>query len=688
MMKYTDLLSTRKGIGAKTSDLFAKIGVYTIGDILCFFPREYLKYPQLSLVQDIHSDGVFAVMITPRKSPITKNGRRMSVTTLNERVNGVLFSAIWFRSPYIAKQIRPNVPIILYGRTSIENEVVKMEQPRVFALEDYKQLRKSLQPVYSLTSGLSNNMISKTVKAILNDIQDDFDFPPTLDPKLKVLSKNKLANELKHYYEIMHFPKSIDALAAGRNHFVFDEFFWFIIRLQLSKTTVRPENNCVMSLSNVESYYSKLPYELTGAQRRTIKKITDDFRREYVSQHLIQGDVGSGKTAVAYFAMLDMHLNGYQSAIMAPTEVLARQHYESFTAMNKLLGLDIPIILLVGSLTAKEHKLANERIASTQGAFIIGTHAIFWKTVEYNKLGLVITDEQHRFGVAQREALALKGESTHILVMSATPIPRTLAMILYGDMDVCVIDEVPAKRLPIKNALIPSSDRDKAYRGISAEVDKGHQAYVICPFVEESESLEGENVIDYTEKLRTIFGDKYSISTLHGRMSAADKNEVMTNFAEGLIDILVSTTVVEVGVNVPNATVILIENAGRFGLAALHQLRGRVGRGSDQSYCIFVDELKDEKTKERLSILTKSNDGFFVASSDLKMRGPGDFFGIRQSGEMAFKLGDIYQDASVLEVARDEVVNILSVDPYLENEENTIISEYLATLAEREKLLL
>ena len=381
---------------------------------------------------------------------------------------------------------------------------------------------------------------------------------------------------------------------------------------------------------------------------------------------LVQGDVGSGKTVVAFLALLLAGLNGYQGALMAPTEVLARQHYENISGMLEKYEIPLKAELLTGSMTAAQKRGAYERIRSGEASIVIGTHALIQEKAVYRDLALVVTDEQHRFGVRQREALAGKGSMPHILVMSATPIPRTLAIILYGDLDISVIDEMPKDRLPIKNCVVDTSYRDKAYSFMKKQVSMGRQCYVICPMVEESESLEAENVLDYSQMLSEELGSGIRVGCLHGKMKQQEKDEIMEAFGKNEIQVLVSTTVVEVGIDVPNATVIMIENAERFGLAQLHQLRGRVGRGKYQSYCIFMSASKSEETKERLEILNHSNDGFFIAGEDLRLRGPGDLFGIRQSGILDFKIADVFQDAKVLKSAAEEAGKILEDDPELE----------------------
>ena len=402
---------------------------------------------------------------------------------------------------------------------------------------------------------------------------------------------------------------------------------------------------------------------------------------------LVQGDVGSGKTIIAFLAMILSCENGYQSALMVPTEVLAKQHYESFMGLLKQQWLDFCTVLLTGSNTAKEKREIYAKIASGEAQIIIGTHALIQEKVIYKNLSLVITDEQHRFGVKQRESLAERGNPPNVLVMSATPIPRTLAIILYGDLDISVIDELPAKRLPIKNCVVDISYRPKAYSFIQKQVQEGRQVYIICPMVEESEGLDAENVLDYTAKIKSVFPSDILIEYLHGKMKASEKNQLRERFAANKIQILVSTTVVEVGVNVPNATVMMVENAERFGLAQLHQLRGRVGRGEHQSYCIFVQGNKEDTTTKRLEILNKSNDGFYIAGEDLKLRGPGDLFGIRQSGVMEFRIGDIYNDSSILKSASEAASEILSLDPDLTLPQNQLLKEQLQILTNRSILV-
>ncbi len=469
----------------------------------------------------------------------------------------------------------------------------------------------------------------------------------------------------------IHFPKNQKDFMIARKRLVFEEFFQFIITLRAlkEKNEIIQNKHILNEPKELEHIINNLGFQLTNAQMKTWQEIKRDISSEKVMNRLIQGDVGSGKTIVAVLALLTVALNGEQGAMMAPTEVLARQHFEDIKDIIRKNNLELTPVVLVGSMTAKEKREAYQLIESGEADIIIGTHALIQDKVNYHKLALVVTDEQHRFGVKQRETISEKGDSPHTMVMSATPIPRTLAIIMYGDLDISIIDELPAGRKPIANCVVGTDYRPNAYDFIEKQVQEGRQAYIICPTVEYSEAVEGENVIEYAKKLQAILSPAIHVDFLHGRMKAAEKNEKMEAFAENKIQVLVSTTVVEVGVNVPNATVMMVENAERFGLAQLHQLRGRVGRGGNQSYCIFINGTGKKDASERLEILNRSNDGFFIASEDLKLRGPGDFFGVRQSGDFEFRLGDIMNDADVLKNAAHAVDLIENNEVYISEEE-------------------
>ena len=670
-MNETSSITSLKGIGEKTKDLFAKMGVYTVGDILLHFPRTYIRYPKMEPIDEISSltEENHAIVAQVRTSPVVKSTRRMQLTLLTIGSVGYKMQLIWYRQPYIRNNLKANQYYVFYGKVTIKEGKYVMEQPVIYEPQAYTQMEDMLFPVYSLTGGVSNNLMIKTIRQALAEKDMLYDYLPT-----DVREKYALC-EYNYAIKQIHFPDSFDTLIEARKRLVFDEFFLFILGMQYQKEQKKRESNAFSFREPeiIEECIEKLPYELTGAQKRALDDVIRDMQSPYVMQRLIQGDVGSGKTIVAFLAMAWTAASGYQSAIMAPTEVLARQHYESYCQMSEQFGLHFPIVLLTGSMTAKEKRLAYQTLDEEKDAMVIGTHALIQEKAIYSNLALVITDEQHRFGVRQRETFAEKGRRPHILVMSATPIPRTLAIILYGDLDISVIDEVPARRLPIKNCVVNTGYRPKAYTFIEEQVRAGHQAYIICPLVEGSENMEGENVTDYAGKVKSELPSDIEVSVLHGKMKNDKKNEIMNLFAQNKVQVLVSTTVVEVGVNVPNATVMMIENADRFGLAQLHQLRGRVGRGDAQSYCIMINTSQSKNAKKRLEILNQSNDGFKIASEDLRLRGPGDFFGIRQSGDLAFQIADIYQDAPVLQQASEAVSSILDEDPDLAMESHAIL---------------
>ncbi len=683
-MDITSPITGIKGIGEKTQKSFAKMGVYTVGDILLHFPRNYVKFPEITDIDELNNVNEsqdYAIHAVIRKAPLVKNTGRMQITLQDIGSPGHMIQLIWYRMPYLKAQLSQGRHLIFYGRIKPKGGKYVMEQPVVYEVEKYEAIRDTLQPVYSITSGITNNLIVKTVKETLANDRLLGDYLPS-----KIRGTYSFC-EYNYAMKQIHFPDDFDALIEARRRLVFDEFFLFIMGMRYQNKRQQKDKNCFEFTEPgfIDTLIEKLPYELTKAQQNTINEIENDMQSPYVMQRLIQGDVGSGKTIVAFLLMAWTSKCGYQSAIMAPTEVLANQHYETFYSLVEQFGLECPVILLTGSMTVKQKRMAYERMKTEKNALIIGTHALIQEKADFENLSLVITDEQHRFGVKQRETFSYKGAKPHILVMSATPIPRTLAIIIYGDMDISVINEVPAKRLPIKNCVVNTSYRPKAYSFIEDQVKKGHQAYVICPLVEETENSEGENVTDYAARLREALPDEIKVDMLNGKMKSKLKDEVMTRFAKNESQVLVSTTVVEVGVNVPNATVMMIENADRFGLAQLHQLRGRVGRGDAQSYCIFINSSNSKKAQKRLEILNKSNDGFYIASEDLKLRGPGDFFGIRQSGDLTFALADIYQDSDVLKEASEMVDEVLEEDPELGMEEHHLLKKKMEQFA-REQL--
>ncbi len=673
MNEYSKI-SSLKGIGEKTEKLFQKLHIDTIGDLIRYYPRDYDIYENAIPIGEIEEGKVVTVTGSIYGKVQVATMKNLQITTVYVKDLTGTLKAVWFRMPFLKNTLGKGGVITLRGRVINRKGILVMEQPEIFyPSATYDNKADTMQPIYPLTTGLSNNMIVKAMRQAVEclDLKREY-LPPSI----------RLENHLAEYnYAIrqIHFPDDKEAFYHARERLVFEEFLVFILALrQLKESNEKNANHFLFeNTCAVDKLIHQLPYELTKAQKKVWEEIKTDLSCERVMSRLIQGDVGSGKTIIAVLGLVLAGMNGYQGAMMAPTEVLAKQHYQSITELFEQHNIPLKVELLTGSMTAKTKREAYARIASGESQIVVGTHALIQEKVEYKDLALVITDEQHRFGVKQREMLAGKGKTPHILVMSATPIPRTLAIILYGDLDISVIDELPANRLPIKNCVVDTSYRNTAYNFIRKQVAEGRQCYIVCPMVEDSEFLDAENVVDYAKDLQEELGNQIKVSHLHGKMKQAEKDDIMERFARNEIQVLVSTTVIEVGINVPNATVMMVENAERFGLAQLHQLRGRVGRGKHQSYCIFMSPSKTIDTKERLEILNKSNDGFFIASEDLKMRGPGDLFGIRQSGILDFKIGDVFQDAKLLQRASEAATQLIKRDPNLDLEENQNLKNYL-----------
>lgn len=598
-------IETLKGIGEKTAKLFEKVGIRTIDDLLHYYPRGYDTYGEPKAIGELSEDetGTVEGFLKSGATGVHVNGLSIVQATISDMTGKLRL--VWYHMPYLKNALRPDSHFIFRGRVIRKKNGLTMEQPQMFKPEAYEELLSSMRPVYAQTKGLGNKMITSAVEQALAFRTLERDYLP---------AGLRIANELAEYnfaIEHIHFPSNEEELKFARKRLVYDEFFFFLLAVR----HLKEKRQNVQSPFHMEKQdecrklLAELPYRLTNAQLRTLEEVLRDLKSGSVMNRLIQGDVGSGKTIIAVLALLAACENGYQGALMAPTEVLARQHFESVTELFEKHGVDKKVILLTGSMTAKEKRIAYEKVASHEADIIIGTHALIQEKIVYDNLALVITDEQHRFGVAQREMFGNKGQMPHVLVMSATPIPRTLAIILYGDLDISVIDELPANRLPIKNCVVDKSYRPRAYRFIENEVKNGRQAYVICPMVEESEMIDAENVLDYTKILRQNLPG-IRVEYLHGKMKGKEKNKIMEEFAAGEIQVLVSTTVIEVGVNVPNATVMMIENAERFGLAQLHQLRGRVGRGDKQSYCIMVNASGNKEKNRRLDVLNSPTTAF------------------------------------------------------------------------------
>ena len=667
-------LHTLKGVGPKTEALFARLGIIDTDSLIHYYPRTYDIYEAPAEIRSLEESTVAAITATVTTGVYINKVRNLQVVTTTVADQTGRLPVTWFNMPYLRSTLKKGSVFVLRGRITRKQGKLQMEHPEIFTPAAYEEILHSLQPIYALTSGLSNKTIVKLLHQALED---------------GYLHQEYLSQEYRERYHLadcnfalsaIHFPQNMQELIAARRRLVFDEFLLFILAVRLLKEKTESTVNTfpMHTVWTTEEIIENLPYALTKAQKNVWHEIERDLSGHGLMSRLVQGDVGSGKTILAFLAMIMTAENGYQAVLMAPTEVLARQHFQAMEKLLKEQGIDFcHPLLLTGSDTAREKREKYAQIASKEANIVIGTHALIQEKVQYNQLALVITDEQHRFGVKQREALTTMGNPPNVLVMSATPIPRTLAIIIYGDLDISVIDELPAQRLPVKNCVVDTSYRPKAYAFMEQQIRQGRQVYVICPMVEESEGMDGENVLDYTAKLQQIFPSDIKIAFLHGKMHSREKNKIMESFAAGEIQILVSTTVIEVGVNVPNATVMMVENAERFGLAQLHQLRGRVGRGEHQSYCIFMQGNKEKETSKRLEILNKSNDGFYIAEEDLKLRGPGDFFGIRQSGLLEFKLGDIYQDGDILKAASETAAQILELDENLSLEQNEILKQRL-----------
>lgn len=676
-MKITDSVTKIKGVGEKTAALMAKIDIFTVQDLLHTFPKDYDTFGDVCSISTLKEGQKHIVCGSVIQVKPSRNMGKLYVMNVVIRDQTGMMLLTFFNQPYLKNKLLLGHTFFFRGMVQKNQTQFVMEQPSIYTFAQMEQLKNAIWPKYHLTKGLSNHMLCSSIQKALAELEDLEEILPKYVIEMFGLCSRQEA------YQDMHFPKNFECLKKARERFVFEELFLFVYMIRRNKGNIDhlPNDYPIQQSAEAASFIKHLPYALTNAQLRTWKEISADMASAHSMNRLIQGDVGSGKTIIALLALLQVVVNGYQGALMAPTEVLARQHMESFEQMTLKYDLPFRPVLLVGSMTSKQKKEVYEKLQTGRANLVIGTHAVIQEKVVFQDLALVVTDEQHRFGVRQRETLAQKGTNPHVMVMSATPIPRSLAIILYGDMHLSVIDELPANRLARKNCVVGTKYRNTAYKFIQQQVEQGHQAYVICPMVEPSEEDDDglENVITYSEKIKRHLKEQTSVAYLHGKMRPNEKNAIMQAFIEHKIDVLVSTTVIEVGINVPNATVMMVENAERFGLAGLHQLRGRVGRGDAQSYCIFVSTKEDAKTMERLEILNRSNDGFFIANEDLRLRGPGDLFGVRQSGEFVFELADVYQDAELLKKCSQLVDQIMQTDPFLEAKEHETFRDHIAS---------
>ena len=630
-----------KGIGEKRAALYEKIGIRTVGDLLGHYPRIYEDWSSPTLIRNAVPGEPCCIRGWAVNSP-TEHRVRKGMTLYKFRVTDGERSlqVTLFNNPYAAAKVRRDQEILLYGTVVSDGRRAEMTSPQI---ESPTAAR--IRPIYPRTEGLTARMIEGNVAAALERLERVV--LPEILPE-EIVAREGLCDRMTAIRHI-HFPPDHAAIAEARRRLVFEELFVLQLGLLRLKSRSRRLNGAVLHRDYTADYVAGLPFALTGAQRRAIADCIGDMQGLCPMSRLVQGDVGSGKTAVAAGVAYSLIREGWQAAMMAPTEILAEQHAAS---LQKLLGDTVRVGLLTGSMTAANKRRMQETIAAGEVDFVVGTHALISDNVQFAKLGLVVTDEQHRFGVAQRARLAAKGQDPHLLVMSATPIPRTLALILYGDLDVSILDELPPGREPVDTFLVNESYRARVNAFIRKQVAEGHQCFVVCPAVEENEDLGIKAATVWAETLqKTVFPD-LRIALLHGQMKASEKEEAMASFARGEADVMVATTVIEVGVDVPNATLMVIEDADRFGLSQLHQLRGRVGRGKAKSYCILTSHNKNSETLQRLKALCKTTDGFKIAEEDLALRGPGDFFGSRQSGLPAFRVADLSFDLATLKEAQ------------------------------------
>lgn len=672
-MNFNTSMKELKGIGDKNGALFHKLNIDTIGDLLQRFPRAYESYKEpvsLNAAAAVERAAVKGVIASPVSLNRVKGYQILRFIAKDEEGNP--FHVRIFNMPYLKKTLVSGSQYIFYGKVITVADHLQMDQPKMYKPDKYMEMTKGYIPIYVCTKGLSNDTIRKYVAIGLKETENSLP-----DPLPEILLEKRGFPSYARTLAIMHNPDSMEQLYQAKKRIAYEEFFYFLLSAKQNQNhaVLKTEENRFIPCAQTGRLIEALPFRLTDSQKRAWEEIEEDLYSGTVCNRLLQGDVGCGKTMIAVLSLLCCVCNGKQGALMAPTEVLAIQHFKLIEEMTEKYKLPFKTVLLTGSIRAKERRTAYEEIASGSKNLVVGTHALLEEGVAFTNLGLVVTDEQHRFGVKQRTVLTGKGKDVHTIVMSATPIPRSLAMILYGGLSVSTIPELPGNRLPIKNAVVDTRYRQTAYKFMKDEIAKGRQIYIICPMVESGVMEELENVEDYSRKLKDIFGDTIRIASLHGKMKSVEKTHIMGEFADGNYDILVSTTVIEVGIDVPNATVMMIENAERFGLAALHQLRGRVGRGVHQSYCIFVDSTGNDKSKKRLEILGKTNNGFEIANADLKMRGPGEMSGTLQSGDSGFVYADIYEDADMLYFANEDVEELLKKDAGLSKPEYRLLKE-------------
>lgn len=662
--KYLDQpLKYVKGVGENRAKLFSKLGLFTVGDLLHYFPRDYEDRSVFKPISEA-ADGESITVRVRFVAGITESRPRRNLSIQKAQVtDGVsLMNVTWFNQSYVRQSIDTSREYVFYGTVRRSGSRVEIHNPVFEELEHSGNLTGRIVPVYPLTRGITQNMLRKILRNALDAVLDKLvDILPA-----SLRSQYRLA-ETAFSFEQIHFPTSMENMTMARRRLVFEELLLLQLGLFSIKGSNSGQNGIRFSPVDLGPFLESLPFKLTPAQERVLAEIKADMESDRRMNRLIQGDVGSGKTIMAVLAIYIAASSGYQSAFMAPTEILAEQHYRSVAPLLEKFGVRVG--LLTGGMSRKEKETVKEAAKEGRLDVLIGTHAVLEDSTLFSRLGLVITDEQHRFGVRQRARLSQKGENPDLLVMTATPIPRTLSLVLYGDLDVSIIDSLPPDRKPIKTYVVDERMRERVYRFIRKNIAEGRQAYIVCPLVEESESLEVESATGLVEKIRDDALKGLRVGLIHGKMKGIEKDDVMKRFSNGQLDVLVSTTVIEVGVNVPNANIMVIENAERFGLAQLHQLRGRVGRGPYQSYCILFNQGKSQIARQRMEIMATSNDGFAISEKDLELRGPGDIFGVRQHGLPEFKIANLYRDMDVLKDVQKAAKYIMS-ERLLEKDES------------------
>ncbi|MBP3442470.1 MAG: ATP-dependent DNA helicase RecG [Clostridia bacterium] len=664
-----------KGVGEKRAKILNKLGIFTVGDLLRFYPRDYMDWSKISSIAAAPFDSNCCIRAVVNHKPSgakIRKGMTIYKTVVTDGES--LMNITIFNSKYTAESLEAGKEYLFYGKVGGNFYRREMSSPMVAPVETGMRIH----PVYHQSAGINSKAIEKLVRQAYGERNDYFIdcIPQPLRDKLCLMEINKAVREL-------HFPTNEDTISEARRRLIFEELFIFQLGLMKLKGNRKESTPVRISEDFTEEFVKSLPFTLTGAQTRAVRESVTQMTSNYTMNRLLQGDVGSGKTAVAAALIYTVAKNGYQSAFMAPTEILAQQHYK--TCIKFFENTDINVALLTGSVTAAKKREIKAQLKNGEITLIVGTHALIQNDVEFHNLGLVITDEQHRFGVKHRGALSDKGDRPHTLVMSATPIPRTLALMLYGDLDVSILDELPPGRQPIETYAIDTAKRHRAFNYVKKHLDEGRQGYIVCPLVEEGES-ELAAAQEYSENIARGFFSGYTVGLLHGKMKPKDKEEVMSRFVSGEIKLLVSTTVIEVGVDVPNSVIMVIENAERFGLSQLHQLRGRIGRGQYKSTCILITDAQNETAQRRMKVMTSTTDGFKIADEDLKMRGPGDFFGSRQHGLPEMKIA-MLTDTAILNEANRFARELIIDDPYFEKEENKNLKQAIEDLFSSEYVM-